>query len=140
MTAPDFVFTYMPSSEDSGWYELYQYSGSSKKLTINNNFNVSLENSLFESPFENVPLGVIGLNSFENNEYLESVTISDEIYYIASNAFLNCKNLQEVKIDKDVRTIGYRAFAGCESLKSITIESYNINMEYQCLGYDDDCK
>lgn len=140
MTAPDFVFTYMPSSEDSGWYELYQYSGSSKKLTINNNFNVSLENSLFESPFENVPLGVIGLNSFENNEYLESVTISDEIYYIASNAFLNCKNLQEVKIDKDVRTIGYRAFAGCESLKSITIESYNINMEYQCLGYDADGK
>lgn len=136
MKAPDFVFTYIPSDEDSGCYELYRYTGSSKELIINNKFTVSLEDSLLESPFKNVPLQVIGLNSCEGNEYLESLTISDKIYYIASNAFLNCKNLKEVKIGKDIRTIGYKAFAGCESLKTITIESDDINLEYQCLGYD----
>lgn len=136
MTAPDFVFTYMPSSEDSGWYELYQYCGSSKELTINNTFTVGLESSLFESPFENIPLEVIGLNSFENNEYLESLTIPDKIYYIASNAFLNCKNLKEVTIGKSTMTVGYRAFAGCESLKTVKINSYDVNLEHQCLGYD----
>lgn len=136
MKAPDFVFTYIPNDEDSGWYELYNYNGSSKELVISNKFTVGLEDSLLASPFENVPLQVIGLNSFEGNEYLENLTISDKIYYIASEAFLNCKNLKEVKIGKDIRTIGYKAFAGCESLKTITIESDDINLEYQCLGYD----
>lgn len=136
MTAPDFVFTYMPSDEESGWYELYQYCGRTKELTINNTFTVGLESSLFESPFENIPLEVIGLNSFENNEYLESLTIPDKIYYIASNAFLNCKNLKEVTIGKSTMTVGYRAFAGCESLKTVKIDSYNVNLEHQCLGCD----
>lgn len=136
MTAPDFVFTYMPSDEESGWYELYQYCGRTKELTINNSFTVGWESSLFESPFENIPLEVIGLNSFENNEYLESLTIPDKIYYIASNAFLNCKNLKEVTIGKSTMTVGYRAFAGCESLKTVKINSYDVNLEHQCLGYD----
>lgn len=138
MKAPQLVFTYIPQSIDSGYYELFSYTGSSKELTIENEYTVGEGDSLFKSPFKNVPLAIIGLWSFEENEYLESLTISSGISCIASKAFLNCKNLNTVKLGKDVDTIGFRAFAGCESLKSITIDSDYIALEPQCLGYDDE--
>ncbi len=130
--SPDFVFTY-----ESGTYYLYRYVGASAELTINSNYTVTEENSLFVPPDGSVPLETIGLNSCEGNEYLEDLTISTGIYYIASEAFLNCKNLSSVTLGSRIKTIGYRAFAGCDSLKSIVINSDDINFEYQCLGYDE---
>lgn len=137
MKAPDFVFTYNGYDNYSGYYDLYQYTGTSKELIINSSYTVSEEDSLFASPFNNVPLDTIGLYACEGNEYLESLTISNGITCIASCAFLNCKNLNQVNLGKDIDTIGYRAFAGCDSLKSITINSDDVKIEPQALGYDE---
>lgn len=136
--APQLVFTYIPEYENSGYYELFSYTGSSKELTIESEYTVSKKDSLFISPFKNVPLNIIGLWSCKENEYLETLTISDGITCIASEAFFNCKNLNTVKLGKDIDIIGYKAFAGCESLKSITIDSNDTVLEPQCLGYDDE--
>lgn len=136
--APQLVFTYIPEYLDSGYYELFSCTGPSKELTIESEYTVSEKDSLFVSPFKNVPLNIIGLWSCKENEHLEILTISDGIICIASEAFFNCKNLNTVKLGKDITTIGYKAFAGCESLKSITIDSDNIVLEPQCLGYDEE--
>lgn len=135
--APDFVFTYVGYDIESGYYELYEYTGTSKELIIDKYYTVSEDDSLLESPYNNIPLEIVGLYSFEGNEYLESLTVSDGITCIASGAFLNCKNLNTVNLGKDIDTIGYRAFAGCDSLKTITIKSDNVKIEYQALGYDE---
>lgn len=136
--APQLVFTYIPEYLDSGYYELFSCTGPSKELTIEREYTVSENDSLFVSPFKNIPLNIIGLWSCKENENLEILTISDGITCIASEAFLNCKNLNTVKLGKNIDIIGYKAFAGCESLKSITIDSDDIVLEPQCLGYDEE--
>ena len=134
--APDLVFTYSLLDEFSGRYELYRYTGSAKEFTLYNYYTVSKDDSLF-TPMDDVVLDGIGLNAFEGNEYLESIMLPSDLTYIASEAFLNCKMLNTVSLNRNIETIGYRAFAGCESLRSITINSYDVVLEPQCLGYDE---
>ncbi len=136
MKAPDLVFTYSSADEFSGNYEIYRYTGSSKEFTLNSSYTVGKDDSLF-TPMDDVVLDGIGLNAFEGNEYLESITFPYDLKYIASEAFLNCKMLNTVNLSRNLGIIGYRAFAGCESLKSITINSYDVVLEPQCLGYDE---
>ncbi len=136
MKAPDLVFTYSSSDEFSGNYEIYRYTGSSKEVTLNDNYTVAKDDSLY-TPMDDVVLDGIGLGAFEGNEYLESITLPYDLTYIASEAFLNCKRLNTVDLSRNISIIGFRAFAGCESLKSITINSYDVILEPQCLGYDE---
>ena len=136
MKAPDLVFTYSSEDEFSGNYEIYRYTGSSKEFTLNSSYKVGKDDSLF-TPMDDVVLDGIGLGAFEGNEYLESITFPYDLKYIASEAFLNCKMLNTVNLSRNLGIIGYRAFAGCESLKSITINSYDVVLEPQCLGYDE---
>ena len=136
MKAPDLVFTYSSEDEYSGYYQVYRYTGSEKEFAIKTRYTVSESESLY-IPDKNVILNEIGLGAFEGNEFLETINFPYDFGFIASEAFLNCKKLSNVNLSWNIDTIGYRAFAGCDSLKSITIRSYDVLLEPQCLGYDE---
>ncbi len=88
----------------------------------------------------------IDSNAFENCIYLQSVTLSNNLYslgesafkgcgslssivipnsvkYIDSSAFENCSNLQNITLSNNLFEIGIMAFKGCDSLGNITIPS-----------------
>lgn len=137
--APDLVFTYSAQQDDiGGSCSLYRYTGTWKEFSINTRYTVSQDESLYYKPMKNVILEGIGLSAFEGNEYLKTINLPYDLYYIASEAFLNCKKLSTVNLGRNTQTIGYRAFAGCDSLKSITIESSHVLLEPQCFGFDED--
>ncbi len=136
MKAPDLVFTFLSEDEFIGYYELYRYTGSLKELTLNNYYTIDKADSLY-NPMDDVVFNSIGLGAFEGNEFLEDITLPYDFSFISSEAFLNCKSLKTVNLSRNIEIIGYRAFAGCESLKSITIQSYDVTLEPQCLGYDE---
>ena len=75
-----------------------------------------------------VPAVIDGLNithihscAFYNNDYIESVTISDGIEYIGSSAFSDCELLNEVIIPSSVTHIGDMSLSHCPSLTQIEI-------------------
>lgn len=87
----------------------------------------------------------LGYFAFDNNKYLEEVTLNDNItviegscFYQAKSlktvkgisqvkeitryAFYNCEKLENIEFPSTLNTIGGYAFANCTSLKSIKID------------------
>ena len=78
----------------------------------------------------------IGVSSFCNNRYIETVDISG-VTDIENFAFDNCTALKSVTLSKDLKVVGNDAFYGCPNLKSIrlydkleTIGDYAFGYEY----------
>ena len=67
------------------------------------------------------PVTSIGDRAFENNSYLESVTIGDNITSIGAIAFNSCGRLYSVTIGENVTSIGGAAFMWCNSLTNVII-------------------
>jgi hypothetical protein len=86
---------------------LIKYFGDESELTLPQNYNG-----------QNY---VIYKDTFNNNDSLISVIISDGVTQIGDYAFAYCSNLQSVVIGDSVTEIGNNAFGDCENLKSVTI-------------------
>ena len=61
----------------------------------------------------------IGLQAFEGNKTVVSVTLPDSVYTIDDQAFMNCSSLETVKLGKKTSYIGNDAFAYCSKLKNV---------------------
>lgn len=86
---------------------LIKYFGNKSELTLPQNYNG-----------QNY---IIYKNSFNNNDSLTSVIISDGVTKIGDYAFAYCSNLKSIVIGDGVTKIGDCAFAFCTSLESLTI-------------------
>ena len=91
----------------------------------------------------NKPLTIVG--GFQNNKYIQTVTIPNKVVDINNHAFSGCNNLESVVLGNSVTeictaafyncykltnigllnvvTIGENAFNGCKALKEITLPS-----------------
>ena len=88
------------------------YTGAGGDVTIPNTINGVTVNS-------------IGINAFQNNTNLTSVTVPNNVTNIGTWAFSTCTSLTNVTIGSGITSIGDGAFAGCFSLTSITVDPSN---------------
>lgn len=59
--------------------------------------------------------------AFRNNEYLQQVTMGNDVTYLGKYAFSGCTGLKSVTLSAGLTEIPERAFEKCESLLSITV-------------------
>ncbi len=59
--------------------------------------------------------------TFEGNENIKKVVITEGVTSISDNAFQMCTNLTKVTIGDNVKTIGNNAFYNCEKLSTVKI-------------------
>lgn len=62
-----------------------------------------------------------GHSFFKELEFLETVVVSDGIFFIFENQFKDCKSLKSVEISKDVKKIESGVFDGCDNLESVFV-------------------
>lgn len=63
---------------------------------------------------------VIGSSSFENNSYIEKITMPETVTYIGYWAFNGCGNLKDINISRNCTSIGQYAF-NCTSITKMEI-------------------
>ena len=71
-------------------------------------------------------VNAIDRKAFENNEYLECITLPEDLKYIREYAFCNCKMLYKVVFAEGTKmdTIDNRAFSDCIGLLDIEVPAY----------------
>ena len=77
--------------------------------------------------YRGLPITEIGAHAFENEQYISSITISDNITTIGEYAFDGCSSLTSVEIPDSVTSIGDNAFNGCSSLTSVACPTIAIS-------------
>ena len=65
---------------------------------------------------EEIPVKEISQTAFKDNQYVESITVSNKVTIIDEYAFDNCSSLESIYLPISVTTIGFYAFAGCYNL------------------------
>ncbi len=82
-----------------------------------------------------IPNGVstIGISSFINCYYLESIDIPETVTRIEDDAFHRCIRLKSVTIPSSVTFLGYSVFFGCATLENVEILSnYVKTIPFKC--------
>lgn len=100
--------------EDAGYGEMMiaGYDGSDSELVLP---------SAVRKGKETYPLTRIGMETFEGNLSLESITIPEGYTIIDDYTFDGCKNLVFVSLPSTIEYIGSRAFYNCDSLAEFSL-------------------
>ena len=61
----------------------------------------------------------VGVNAFEENAAIVTVTLPDSVKLIDEAAFMNCSSLKTIHVGA-VKTVAYSAFHGCTALAAVT--------------------
>lgn len=73
--------------------------------------------------YKGLPVTEIGASAFEEQIYLESVTIGNGVTNIGHSAFKECESLTSVTIGDGVTTIDSSAFGGCSMTEIVIPDS-----------------
>lgn len=77
----------------------------------------------------------IGEYAFDDNNFLESVTINDAATSIGDYAFAWCEHLTTLKLGENITTIGDNAFQACYELDNVTIPEKVKKIESETFDY-----
>ena len=80
---------------------------------------VSLLAVVIPETYRGLPVTEIGAYAFQQESYIESITIPNSVTTIADYAFSNCSSLTSVVIPDSVTTIGDWVFEGCNNLTRV---------------------
>lgn len=75
------------------------------------------------SSIDGIPVTEIAESAFQNNEYLNDITIPSSVKTIGKAAFRNCKNLVKVTLPPSVTVLPVECFYECRVLKEINLPS-----------------
>lgn len=73
--------------------------------------------------YNGLPVVEIGREAFAHSQYLEKVTISEDIRRIDDGAFRCCKMLRSVNLPASLEEIGENTFSMCEELREVEFRS-----------------
>lgn len=76
----------------------------------------------------------ISPSAFEENESIETITMSDNVKEIGYAAFNKCSNLKKICLSKNISYIKEFTFSGCTSMQRIEIPENVKIIEYAFLG------
>ncbi len=120
------------NQKDSDWSEAFTFHRDRETnctfTLINNNTAYELTRCsslitgdlVIEAEYRGKPIVRIAENAFKNTR-LESVTIGENVTYIADNAFYAGTRLKKVSMTDSVTHIGTKAFQGCRTLEEIVL-------------------
>lgn len=106
---------------------LYSYKGEVKDVVIPKGISIIEDYVFLGCDFiETLTLGEdveeIGLYAFQNCTNLKSIVIDDAMGVISAGAFKGCSSLASVDFSEStLATIGYESFAGCTSLSEVKL-------------------
>jgi len=63
----------------------------------------------------------IGANAFAGCRHLQSVRLTDNVWWVSNRAFSQCKKLKSVQLPEGLYYLGANAFEYCDQLKAITL-------------------
>lgn len=123
---------YTKSFSMSGSYKIKAINAGSKNATYYSKDGVLMsksKKSIFYYPpgktssSYTIPSTVVKLqaNSFYNNDYLKTVTMSSGLTTICQKAFYSCGKLSKVVANTKLTTVETQAFANCTSLKTLSV-------------------
>ena len=103
-----------------------------KYTTTNNQMLENIQGAILDHTYED-GIGYIytyypTLISFENQTFLQTIELPDNISQIVDYAFYYCTNLTSITIPNSVTNIGMNAFRGCTGLTSIAIPNSVTNI------------
>jgi hypothetical protein len=108
---------------------LVQYQGKAAEVIIPADLGITEigDGVFYHSGIRSVaiPEGVkkLGVQSFRNCYYLETITLPRSLAEIGREAFYRCSRLSSIDLPASLTTIGNYAFDWCSSLKSITVSA-----------------
>ena len=85
--------------------------------------------------YRGLPVTEIGAYAFQQELYIESITIPDSVTSIGSSAFSFCSSLTSVEIGNSVTSIGSQAFRDCDGLTSVEIGNSVTKIAYEAFTY-----
>lgn len=119
--AEDSYFVPVASSiENNGLFRYYVDKGDVTIIGLDEGLEIA-ENINVPSEINGYPVKFINGFSFENNNYITSVTIPDTVIEIGDSAFKECSNLTTVSLSSGIIRIDGAAFYNCEKLSNFTI-------------------
>ena len=77
----------------------------------------------------------IGINAFQLEQQITSVTIGDSVTSIGTTAFIQCTSLTSVTLGNSVTSIGEYALSACTKLSSVTIPNSVISIGTSAFQY-----
>jgi len=87
---------------------------------VNNRINGAV---VIPTTYEGINVSQIGINAFDGNTGITSVSIPNSVTVIQNNAFRGCTGLTSITIPASVEIIYQNAFQNCTGLTSINIPS-----------------
>lgn len=77
----------------------------------------------------NIPEGTeaIGEDAFENNEYINRLTMPTTLEHIGDSAFWNCRNLAYIKFSKKISIITPGLFYRCRNIEAFDVDKDNVD-------------
>jgi hypothetical protein len=81
-------------------------------------------------------VNTIAFSSFDSNDSIKSITISDSVTSISSNAIVNCSKLKTLTIPGSVTTIPDHVVYWCFALEKVTMESGVKSIEGYAFAYE----
>ena len=115
---------FMPCIASAETYGDFEYERNGSGITITKftgDCYSGDRNVVIPAEIDGLPVTSIGNHAFDCEDWMENITIPDNVTIIGNYAFHDCKRLKNVTIPNNVTSIGEHAFHGCEDLKNITI-------------------
>lgn len=106
--------------ENNGLFRYYVDNGNVTIIGLDEGLETA-ENINIPSEINGYPVKFINGFSFENNNYITSVTIPNTVVEIGDSAFKECSNLTTVSLSSGIIRIDGGAFYNCEKLSNFTI-------------------
>lgn len=103
------------NGENTAW--ILKYNGNEKNVVVPEKINGNIVDS-------------IGMESFKDNQAIESIVLPDTVTGIYEDAFRNCQNLKSVKFPETPVALDNYCFYGCKSLEEVTI---NLDLSYEVI-------
>lgn len=119
--------------------DIYRISGDFRYEVVDGNAHIvgylgDAEELVIPEKIDGYTVVALGMNAFEDQTVLRSVTLPNTIRTIERHAFHDCDALKELILSKRVRTIKQCAIRDCDSLEYVYIP-HAVTVEMQALLY-----
>ena len=119
--------------------DIYRISGDFRYEVVDGNAHIvgylgDAEELVIPEKIDGYTVVALGMNAFEDQTVLRSVTLPNTIRTIERHAFHDCDALKELILSKCVRTIKQCAIRDCDSLEYVYIP-HAVTVEMQALLY-----
>ena len=111
----------------------FQLNDDGQSYTLINGRNCREANVIIDL-YQGLPVTAISDWAFEQNRYVETVTLGNHVTTICNGAFYGCQNLRSISLNQ-VTYLSGNVFYNCSSLESVVIPEGVTDLHNEVLGY-----